>query len=192
MKRKVKIVSLCILLYLMIIIPKSNAGFVLTSKPKVSGTQIFVNINISDSYKLCQNMKNTGESLYGTGTNVQPHLATNSDWGAVSYLSNSIYGTNTQGKNSGIQVTINGINYSSTNGNTSGVMNWGSTRTFTSGIIKNYMNLSDSTTSSAHDNIVEIENAARSNSPYVEVVSDFRSPGMGLLETSFSFRRFTE
>ena len=34
---------------------------------------------------------NNGETL--SGSTVVPHLATNKDWGAVSYLSNSVYGT---------------------------------------------------------------------------------------------------
>lgn len=71
-------------------------------------------------------MINAGESLYGSGSNVKPHLVTNKDYGAVSYLSNSIYGTNTAGKNSGVEIQINGVKYRSTTGNASGIMNWGS------------------------------------------------------------------
>ena len=180
MKRKVKIISILMLLVIIILLPKSNAALVSKPTTKTDGSNVLVNSNISNSYVLCQNMKtDQNESLYGSS--VKPHLATNKDWGAVSYLSNSIYGTNTQGQNTGIEITINGVKYYSTNGNTSGVMNWGSNPyrkldarnklfTQTAGIIKAYMNLADSTISPAHDYVTALEAAAKSNSQYVEVV----------------------
>lgn len=112
---------------LVIMIVASNACYaaveIIPSKTG-NGKDAIVNTTVSNSYLLCQGMKDFGGSLYGT--TVKPHLATNKDWGAVSYLSNSIYGTNTQGENSGITVNINGVNYYSTTTNITGVMNWGS------------------------------------------------------------------
>ena len=124
MRGKIKISIILISIIMMVIIPNSYGA--LTSKPttKTDGSNVLVNKTVSASYLLCQQMKSNGESLYGTS--VKPHLATNKDWGAVSYLSNSVYGTNTTGQNTGIEKTINGVRYYSTTGNASGVMNWGS------------------------------------------------------------------
>lgn len=197
MKKKIGIISLLSLISIIAIIPQSYGA--LASKPTTvtNGSNVLVNTTVSNSYSLCQQMTRSGESLYGT--TVQPHLATNKDWGAVSYLSNSIYGTNTQGQNTGTQITINGVNYYSTTGNASGVMNWGahpnkSLYTQTSALIKAYMNLSDTTTSSAHDNVTELETAVNNNSNYVEVIDtktggfNERTDGMALSEiTNYSF-----
>ena len=124
MRGKIKISIILISIIMMALIPNSYGA--LTSKPttKTDGSNVLVNKTVSASYLLCQQMKSNGESLYGTS--VKPHLATNKDWGAVSYLSNSVYGTNTTGQNTGIEKTINGVRYYSTTGNASGVMNWGS------------------------------------------------------------------
>ena len=182
MKRKVKIISILMLLVIIILLPKSNAALV--SKP---GTSVLVNTTVSNSYLLCQGMKGVGESLYGAGSNVQPHLSTNKDWGAVSYLSNSIYGTNTAGKNTGLKVTIGGKEYYSTNGNTSGVMNWGSNpnnthlMTQSSGIINNYMDAEDKPDSN-YDAVEELSNAAKNNSIFVDAL-DYVNKGMAMQET---------
>ena len=169
MRKKIGIISLLTLISIMAIIPKSYGA--LTSKPttKTDGSNVLVNKKISDSYILCQQMTLNGESLYGSS--VKPHLATNKDWGAVSYLSNSAYGTNTAGKNTGVSKTINGVDYYSTTGNASGVMNWGDNPykdlyTRTSGIIQAYMDLENKT----NTNITELVNAATNNSPYVEII----------------------
>ena len=170
MKKKVKIINIVMLLSIVALLPKSNAALV--SK---SGTSALVNTTVSNSYLLCQGMKGVGESLYGSGSNVQPHLATNKDWGAVSYLSNSIYGTNTKGGNNGLTVSINGTNYYSTNGNTSGVMNWGTKYTQTAGLINNC--------TSGNDNIMELYN--NRNTKYVEYIdarSEANTKGMSTNE----------
>lgn len=189
MRKKIGIISLLTIISIIAIIPKSYGA--LTSKPttKTDGSNVLVNSTVSNSYLLCQQMKNNGESLYGT--TVKPHLATNKDWGAVSYLSNSIYGTNTQGGNTGLEVTINGVTYYSTTGNASGVMNWGSSPykvlgTQTAGLSSYY-------TSSENNNKTELYNNRETE--YVEYINPTTASltvGMAMQETSGKFgKRFT-
>ena len=168
-KRLIKILIAIIMITMIWLMPKSYGA--VASKPATvtDGSNVLVSKSVSDFYSLCQNMKNNGESLYGSS--VKPHLATNKDWGAVSYLSNSSYGTNTEGKNAGKLITISGVQYYSTTGNASGVMNWGSNKyktlyTQTSGILKAYMDLSNKT----NNNLTELVTAADNNSKYVEVI----------------------
>ena len=180
MKKEIGIISLLTIISIIAIIPKSYGA--LNSKPttKTDGSNVLVNTTVSNSYLLCQQMKSNGESLYGT--TVKPHLATNKDWGAVSYLSNSIYGTNTAGKNTGVEVTINGVIYRSTTGNASGVMNWGSNKykglyTQTAGLISNY--------SSGNDNVTELYNNRETE--YVDFINPGTASltiGMAIQETS--------
>ena len=176
MKNKITIISIIMLFSIMVLLPKSNAA--LESKP---GTSVLVNTNVSNSYLLCQGMKGLGESLYGS--TVQPHLATNKDWGAVSYLSNSVYGTNTKGGNNGLTVEINGVSYYSTNGNTSGVMNWGRKWTQTAGLISQY--------TSGNSNVDELYN--NRNTKYVEYIdakSTSLTKGMAMQEMSGKYVNF--
>ena len=148
------------------------------------GTDQIVNTTISNSFLLCRGMKNVGESL--NGTNVDPHLATNKDWGAVSYLSNSIYGTNTEGKNRGIEVTIDNVKYYSTTPNITGVMNWGSNpnvsrSTQTSGLISNY----NPETSTASEYVVELYNNRDTEYvDYVDATINTETLGMAINETN--------
>jgi hypothetical protein len=62
------------------------------------------------------------------------------------YFSNSAYGTNGEGGNAGVKTIINGKEYLSTNGNVTGVMDFGKTMTYTSGVISNYTEISDTET----------------------------------------------
>ena len=153
MKRKIYLGI--IIMAMLITISNYNYAAIEIVQSKDKGTDSIINTNISNSYLLCQGMTNQGESL--EGTSLKPHLATNKDWGAVTYLANSMYGTNTAGKNTGVEIMIDGVKYYSTTGNETGVMNWGSnpnvTRfTQTAGIINTYEN----NTSTAKDNVVEI------------------------------------
>lgn len=50
-------------------------------------------ITAGNIFKVCQNMKLEGNTLENT-TNVDPHMIKNTEWGAVAYLSRSIYGKN--------------------------------------------------------------------------------------------------
>ena len=198
MKNKKIVFSLLVILGIIGIIPKSYGAISIRPSTTADASRVSVNSSITNSYMVCQQMKNNGESLYGT--QLKPHMATNTDWGAVSYFSNSVYGTNTGGQNTGIIKNINGVNYYSTNGNETGVMNWGcnpyaTLYTQTAGIIKAYMDLEDTTTSKAHDNVVALENGARSNLEYVDVIrtegywfsAGEMTLGMALMETNYSF-----
>ena len=118
-----KIVLSSIIVAALAINTKIYAAVSIVPSKDGTGKDCMVNTTISNSFLLCRGMMEAGETL--EGTTVDPHLATNTDWGAVSYLSNSTYGTNTEGKDTGIQVNIEGVKYYSTNGNETGVMNWG-------------------------------------------------------------------
>lgn len=153
MKRKLSFIGA--ILIILISICTYNYAAIEIVPSKNQGKDALCNTTISNSYLLCQGMTGQGESLERSV--VKPHLATNKDWGAVSYLANSMYGTNTQGRNNGLEVTINGVKYYSTTGNETGVMNWGSNPnaekyTQTAGIINTYDNLN----STAKDNVTEI------------------------------------
>jgi hypothetical protein len=50
-------------------------------------------ITAGSIFKVCQNMKLEGNTLENT-TNLDPHMIKNTEWGAVAYLSRSIYGIN--------------------------------------------------------------------------------------------------
>ena len=149
MRRKI-LLSWLMLIMMLIIGQTSYATIEIIPSKTGDGKDAIVNKSVSDSYTMCKGMKtNTGESLKGTGVDV--HLATNKDWGAVSYLSNSIYGTNKTGENTGTTVTINDVNDYSTTTNITGVMNWGAnpnvTRyTQTSGLVNTYTSGNNSVT----------------------------------------------
>ncbi len=51
------------------------------------------NISISTAYLQASNM-NKNNNIYGLDKNTKPHVLTNLEWGAISYLTNSIYGIN--------------------------------------------------------------------------------------------------
>lgn len=186
MKKKIGIISLLTIISIIVIIPKSYGALNSKTTTKTDGSNVLVNTSVSNSYLLCQQMKSNGESLYGT--TVSPHLATNKDWGAVSYLSNSIYGTNTVGQNTGLEVEINGVTYYSTTGNASGVMNWGKNKykelyTQTAGLMDNY--------SSGNDNVTELYNNRETE--YVDFINPTTSSltrGMAMQETNGKFARF--
>lgn len=199
MIRKNRIISFLIIIGLILITPNCYAKIEIKPSPEANANRVMVNSNISNSYEQCQKMKDKGGNLYGT--NVKPHLATNKDWGAVSYLSNSMYGTNTKGQNTGVIKNINGVDYYSTNGNASGVMNWGSNPyktklyTQTSAILQSYMDLSESDRLTKNAYVTALAEAADNNSKYVEIINlatysyfSYTTAGMGFSETeNFSF-----
>ena len=183
-KKRIYILLIIFIIAVLSLSTKSNAAIEIVPSKDGTGLDIITNTTISNSYLLCQNMTQRGESLYGAS--VVPHLATNKDWGAVSYLSNSFYGTNTKGEN-----TIDGVKYYSTTTNITGVMNWGSNpnvrnndnyskmRTQTAGFLAIY----DATTSTAVDTVAEIYK--NMNTRFVDLVgNDYSSMGMAFSETS--------
>lgn len=143
MKKEIKIKfnkkTLLILLSITLIALSTNFCYGATAvaiKPSTvaSSAEVWVDTTVSNSFDVCRNMKNKGQALEGCSSNVEPHLALNADWGAVSYLSQSSYGTNGAGGNTGTQVEITtknasgqnvNVKYYSTNGNKTGIMNWG-------------------------------------------------------------------
>lgn len=189
MKRKLLISS--ILVIAMIVIGQASyAAVEIVPSKNGKGTDAIVKTTVSNSFLLCRGMKDTGGSL--KGTTVDPHLATNKDWGAVSYLSNSIYGTNTAGKNKGVEVTINGVKYYSTTTNITGVMNWGANpnatrHTQTSGLISSY----DASTSSASSYVTELN--TNKDTKYVDYINPTTASstlGMAMQETSGKYSSF--
>lgn len=90
----------------------SNAGLEIKE-----GAPKYVNVNISESFDICYNLRN-GDSTLGT-CSLDPHMATSLDWGAVAYLAHSRYGVNGTGLSN------------NTTGNKSGVMSFGWTQTAT-------------------------------------------------------------
>ena len=76
------------------------------------GTSAYTSVNISEAFDICYNLRD-GTSTLGT-CDLDPHMATSMDWGAIAYLAQSRYGRNAS------NVTDN------TTGNKSGVMSLGS------------------------------------------------------------------
>ena len=189
MKKKMIKFSILVILILVSLGQASYAYIEIVPSKNGKGTDSMVLTSVTNSYVLCQNMKETGESL--EGSSVLPHLSTNADWGAVSYLSNSIYGTNTQGQNTGVQISIDGVKYYSTTGNATGVMNWGANPNTlrlsqTASLIQKYVE--DNSTSTANDDVIELLN--NKDTRYVEIINtggmDFtikNTLGMALMET---------
>ena len=77
MRKKIIIISI---LTMLVLGQASYAAIEIVPSKDGKGTDGMTRSSISNSYLLCQNMKNAGESL--NGTTVLPHLATNADWGA--------------------------------------------------------------------------------------------------------------
>lgn len=159
---KIKISFLLIIVSTLIIIPQTYAKTSVEIKP--NGNK-YTNKTVSEFFDESMAMKNTGECL--EGSNVDVHMATNLDWAIVSYFSNSAYGTNGEGKNTGTSITIDGSSgHYSTNGNITGVIDWGKTTTYTAGLENDYKDITDET---VKGNMLSlIENAENIN--YVDIV----------------------
>lgn len=52
-------------------------------------------ITVNNIFTVCQNLKSTGNSLENT-INLNSHMIKNTEWGAVAYLSRSVYGINSE------------------------------------------------------------------------------------------------
>lgn len=103
---KLQKIIICLIIFIGIIAIAnfSNAGLEVKE-----GTSAYTNVNISESFDICYNLRD-GTSTLGN-CNLDPHLATSLDWGAVAYLAQSRYGANSS------NVSNN------TTGNKSGIMN---------------------------------------------------------------------
>lgn len=172
MKReKIKYILLIMLIGIMLVMPQAYAKTSIEIKPNAS--TVYTNKTISEFFDESMAMKNIGEGLEGSDVDV--HMATNTDWAIVSYFSNSAYGTNGAGKNSGITTSINGTDYLSTNGNVTGVMNFGKTVTYTSGVISNYEEIEESATVYSNGKRI-IENA--NNEKHVDLINTVKIKDM--------------
>ena len=127
-KRIIKILIFSIIV-LLININRSYAAIEIKDS-----TSVFTNKTISEFYDMTEEMKNPGQGLEGSTVDVK--MANNYEWAAVSYFSNSIYGTAGAGQNTGVQLADS--THKSTNGNITGIMDWGKTQSFTAGIIASY------------------------------------------------------
>lgn len=135
---------------------------------------VYTNKTISEFFDESMAMKNVGEGL--EGSNVDVHMATNTDWAIFAYFSNSQYGTGGEGKNNGIATSINGTSYLSTNGNITGMMNLGKTHTYTSGIISKFEEIEESSTVYSNGKSI-IANAT--NKKYVDLINTAAEKDMG-------------
>jgi hypothetical protein len=104
-KIKTKIIML---LFIALIVGISNFSYA-GLQIKDGTTSNYTNVNISQSFDICYNLRD-GSSTLGT-CELDPHLTTSLDWGAVAYLAQSRYGANAS------TVSTN------TTGNKTGVMN---------------------------------------------------------------------
>jgi hypothetical protein len=127
MKEKVLKVFMLIIIMLGIMSVKSNAASQIEIVPTAKGMR---EVTVSTSFVTCRNLDSLNSTL-GT-TALDPHLVTNADFGAVSYLANSIYGVGADGHKAdqeqgkcGALITIDGVKYYSTTPNITGVMDWG-------------------------------------------------------------------
>ena len=127
-KRIIKILIFSIIV-LLININRSYAAIEIKDS-----TSVFTNKTISEFYDMTEEMKNPGQGLEGSTVDVK--MANNYEWAAVSYFSNSIYGTAGAGQNTGVQLADS--THKSTNGNITGIMDWGKNCTYTAGIIESY------------------------------------------------------
>lgn len=148
--RKIKILSITILLIIALGIINTVNGAIAI---KEAGNTVLTGKTISEFFDMALQMKDAGQAL--EGTSLDPHMATNKEWAAVSYLSNSNYGTAGEGKSTGMAVTINGNSHYSTNDNITGVIDWGKNRTFTAGIISTYENITDETVKNNGKSIID-------------------------------------
>ena len=98
-----------------------------TIKPNLKS---LTNINISTMFNTSRDVTNTKTITYGTDSNTSDsHMMKNMEWGAVAYLTNSIYGRYNDASTciaSGCEVWINNINTGYGNGTAvSGQPQWG-------------------------------------------------------------------
>ena len=117
-----------------------NASYAAVIESKDSTGQVVTGGTISDFYVMAEGLKGTGQGLEGTSVDVK--MANNYEWAAVSYFSNSAYGTGGTGGNTGTPNINTGVaKHKSTNGNVTGVMDWGNNITFTAGITESYKDI---------------------------------------------------
>ena len=84
-----KVLIVLSFMIMLIAIPKNNfAGIQIV--PLGNGISSYTAVSASEAFTKCYEMRNNEL----TGYNVDPHMATSLDWGAVAYLAQSRYGAN--------------------------------------------------------------------------------------------------
>lgn len=161
MKKQIKIFLMFMLIILIFSLNNKVDGAIAI---KEAGTSVLTGKTISEFFDMAQQMKDPGQAL--EGTELDPHMATNKEWAAVSYLSNSNYGTGGAGQNNGMTVTINGNSHYSTNDNITGVIDWGRNVSFTAGILSEAdTKITDETIKANGQSLIEnMENSSRVDS----------------------------
>ena len=133
MKKVIKTMIFMIVIFLL----SYSSSYAAVVQIKDVSSSTVTNYTISDFYLMAEGLRGTGQAL--EGTNVDVKMANNYEWAVVSYFSNSAYGTGGEGGNTGKGGVNTGVkSHYSTNGNVTGVMDWGNTVTFTAGIISSY------------------------------------------------------
>lgn len=126
--KTIKVIIITIITFISLSILNTTRAAI-ENKPK--GT-LYSNISVSDSYRLCYDLRNNDETSTLGNNSLNPHLTTNADWGAAAYLGVSIYGSVRSA--TGEQITIDGIRYYTTTGNVTGIMNMGKNYTQTASL----------------------------------------------------------
>ena len=169
---KIKRLILLIIVFIIVVLLKGNIVFaestiqVVPTKndDKNSTVSAWTDISVSNAYEICQNL-NKNYSTLGTDK-LKAHLTTNADWYAVSLLAYSAYGNRAA---------------SNTTGNKTGVMNFGTMKTYTSALIGD---------AASAINIKSLYDNLALKSPYVEKVETKTNRnnnilGRGLLENEY-------
>lgn len=186
--RKINIAIISGVIAVGLLTTKVNASQI-EIKPNSKGIRY---ITVSQSYVTCRNLDSLSSTL-GT-TELDPHLVTNKDWGAVAYLANSDYGVGANGHTtakdsgqglSGKEISLDGVKYFSTSGNATGVMNWGAnpnetTNTQTASLTSNLTQLSQITDEVTKENVKIL--VGNIGTRYVESVGS--TMGMAMSEIS--------
>ena len=125
------------------------------------------NINISTMFNTSRTATTTKTSIYGTNSSTSDsHMIKNMEWGAVAYLTNSIYGRYNDAStciDSGCEVWINNVNTYTGSGN----MPWGPSITGCAGSsVSSYVSSSQTACASGYDWKTKGVNATTTGNQY--------------------------
>lgn len=121
MKKIKSKILVTLFIYVVLEILIQNSVFAKTTIEIAPNTTKWNKISVSNAFDACRNLKENYSSL--GENNLDPHLSTNADWYAVSVLTFSSYGSKTA---------------ANTTGNSSGIMNFGTTQVQTAGLMEGY------------------------------------------------------
>lgn len=170
MKKKI-LVSIILIMFCNLIFCQSvKAETEIKTTIQINGAGSWTNISASDAYDKCQELNDDNSALGITGDNVIAHLTTNADWYAVSLLTISSYGSNDNGN---------------TTGNSSGIQNFGTKRTFTAGLYEGY-----TSTNAKLQSLID-----NRNTKFVEILkadANENEPGRGLIPSEILLSQGSE